>query len=75
MTEPSAPVGGTSRFPQTPSTGPLSGQAAAPPTYEPVGFTPELAAKNVRLGVALFVLALLIAGAAVAISFIYLHFD
>jgi len=44
-------------------------------TYEPVGFSPELAAKNVRLGVALFVLALLIAGAAVAISFIYLHFD
>jgi hypothetical protein len=49
----------------------------APPrtTYEPVEPTPEIAAKNVRLGVALFVLALLIAGAAVAISFIYLHFD
>jgi hypothetical protein len=49
----------------------------APPrtTYEPVGFSPELSAKNVRLGVALFVLALLIAGAAVGISFIYLHFD
>jgi hypothetical protein len=44
-------------------------------TYEPVGFSPELAAKNVRLGLALFVLALLIAGAAVGISFIYLHFD
>jgi hypothetical protein len=49
----------------------------APPrmTYEPVGPTPELAARNVRLGIALFVLALLIAGAAVAISFIYLHYD
>jgi hypothetical protein len=49
----------------------------APPraTYEPVGPSPELAAKNVRLGIALFVLALLIAGAAVAISFIYLEFD
>jgi hypothetical protein len=49
----------------------------APPrtTYEPVGFSPELSAKNIRLGIALFVLALLIAGAAVGISFIYLHFD
>jgi hypothetical protein len=49
----------------------------APPrtTYEPVGQNPELAAKNVRLGIALFVLAVLIAGAAVAISFIYLEFD
>ena len=44
-------------------------------TYEPVGASPELAAKNVRLGIALFVLALLIAGAAVAITFIYLEFD
>jgi hypothetical protein len=49
----------------------------APPrtTYEPVGPSPELSAKNVRLGIALFVLALLIAGAAVGISFIYLHYD
>jgi hypothetical protein len=44
-------------------------------TYEPVEATPELAAKNVRLGIALFALALLIAGAAVTISFIYLQFD
>jgi hypothetical protein len=44
-------------------------------TYEPVGPSPELAAKNVRLGLALFALALLIAGAAVLISFIYLHYD
>jgi hypothetical protein len=43
-------------------------------TGEPVGASPELAAKNVRLGIALFVFALLIAGAAVAISFIYIHY-
>jgi hypothetical protein len=50
---------------------------AAPPrtTSAPVGPSPELAAKNVRLGVALFVLALLIAGAAVLISFVYLHYS
>ena len=49
----------------------------APPrtTYQPVGPSPELSAKNVRLGIALFVLALLIAGAAVVISYIYLAFD
>ena len=44
-------------------------------TYQPVGPSPELSAKNVRLGIALFVLALLIAGAAVVISYIYLAFD
>jgi hypothetical protein len=43
-------------------------------TNEPVGPSPELSAKNVRLGIALLVLSLLIAGAAVAISFIYLHY-
>jgi hypothetical protein len=43
-------------------------------TNEPVGPSPELAAKNVRLGIGLFVLSLLIAGAAVAISFVYLHY-
>jgi hypothetical protein len=50
---------------------------AAPPraTYDPVGPSPELSAKNVRLGIALFALAVLIAGAAVIISFVYLHFD
>jgi hypothetical protein len=44
-------------------------------TYLPVEVTPEIARKNVRLGVALFVLALLIAAGAVAVSFIYLHYD
>jgi hypothetical protein len=49
----------------------------APPraTHEPVGPSRELSARNVRMGIALFVLALLIAGAAVVISFLYLHFD
>jgi hypothetical protein len=44
-------------------------------TNAPVEVTPELAHKNVRLGWALFVIALLIAAGAVGVSFIYLHFD
>jgi hypothetical protein len=44
-------------------------------THTPVEPTPELARKNMVLGIALFALALLIAGGAVAVSFIYLHFD
>jgi hypothetical protein len=44
-------------------------------TYAPVEATPELARRNIRLGIALFVLALLIAGGAVAVAFIYLHYD
>ena len=44
-------------------------------TNEPVEVTPELAHKNVVMGWALFVIALLIAGGAVGVSFIYLHFD
>ena len=44
-------------------------------TYLPVEATPELARKNVRLGIALFVLAMLIAAGAVAVSLIYLHYD
>ena len=49
----------------------------APPrtTHPPVEPTPEVARKNMVLGIALFALALLIAGGAVAVSFIYLHFD
>ncbi|HXY84918.1 MAG TPA: hypothetical protein VEH52_05495 [Gaiellaceae bacterium] len=44
-------------------------------TYPPVEPTPKIARKNVILGIALFVIALLIAGGAVAASFVYLHFD
>jgi hypothetical protein len=44
-------------------------------TYAPVDVTPELARKNVRLGIALFVLAVLIAAGAVVVSLIYLHYD
>ena len=44
-------------------------------TYPPVETTPEIARKNVTLGLALFALALLIAGGAVAVSFIYLHYS
>jgi len=44
-------------------------------TYLPVEATPELARKNLRLGIALFVLAMLIAAGAVAVSLIYLHYD
>ena len=43
--------------------------------YEPVGPTGELARKNILLGVVLFAIALLIAGGAVLVSLIYLHFD
>ena len=44
-------------------------------TTEPVEPSPELARKNILLGWALFAIALLIAGGAVAVSFLYLHFD
>ena len=44
-------------------------------TYLPVEVTPEIARKNMTLGIGLFLLALLIAGGAVAVSFIYLHFS
>ena len=44
-------------------------------TTEPVEPSPELARKNIILGWALFAIALLIAGGAVAVSFLYLHFD
>ena len=44
-------------------------------TNEPVEATPEVARKNVLLGLALAAIALLVAGGAVAVSFIYLHFD
>ena len=49
----------------------------APPrtTSEPVEPTPELARKNVVLGLALLGIALLIAAGAVVVSLIYLHYD
>jgi hypothetical protein len=43
--------------------------------YEPVGPTPEIARKNVRLGIVLFAIALLVAVGAVVVSLIYLQFD
>ncbi len=48
---------------------------AQPRTFPPVEATPEVARKNIRLGIGLFVLSLLIGGGAVAVSFIYLHFS
>ena len=44
-------------------------------TTEPVEPTPELARKNVVLGLALLGIALLIAAGAVVVSLIYLHYD
>ena len=44
-------------------------------TNEPVEATPEVARKNVLLGLALAAIALLVAAGAVVVSFIYLHFD
>jgi hypothetical protein len=44
-------------------------------TNPPVEPTPELTRRNIVLGIALSLLALLIAGGAVGVSFIYLHFD
>ena len=44
-------------------------------TYLPVEVTPELARKNIRLGIALFVIAVVIAAGAVVVSLIYLHYD
>jgi hypothetical protein len=44
-------------------------------TSAPVEATPEIARKNVRLGLALFGIALLMAAGAVLVSLIYLQFD
>jgi hypothetical protein len=44
-------------------------------TSEPVEATPEVARKNVVLGLALLGIALLIAAGAVGVSLIYLQFD
>jgi hypothetical protein len=50
---------------------------AAPPrtTNEPVESTPEIARKNIVLGLALLGIALLIAAGAVVVSLIYLQYD
>jgi hypothetical protein len=42
---------------------------------EPVGPTPEIARKNVLLGLALLGIALLIAAGSVVVAFVYLHYD
>jgi hypothetical protein len=44
-------------------------------TYPPVEPGPELARKNVALGLALFGVVLLLAAGAVLVSFLYLHYD
>ncbi|MFL5944134.1 MAG: hypothetical protein ACJ74D_09305 [Gaiellaceae bacterium] len=44
-------------------------------TREPVEVTPELARKNITLGLALFGIALLMAAGAVVVSLLYLQFD
>ena len=41
----------------------------------PVDVTPEIARKNIRLGIGLFVLAVLIAAGSVVVALVYLHFD
>ena len=50
---------------------------AAPPrtTNEPVGPTPEIARKNLVLGLALLGVALLIAVGAVLVALVYLQYD
>ena len=51
-------------------------EATPPRTMtEPVGPTPEIARKNLVLGLALLGFALLIAAGSVAVALIYLHFD
>jgi hypothetical protein len=50
---------------------------ARPPRtgYDPIEPSGEVAKKNIRLAVLLFAIAVLMAGGAVLVSFIYLHFD
>ena len=51
-------------------------EAPSPRTYfEPISPEGEIARKNIRLGIALFVIALVVAAGAVVISLIYLQFD
>jgi hypothetical protein len=51
-------------------------EATPPRTMtEPVGPTPEIARKNVVLGLALLGVALLIAAGSVVVALVYLHYD
>jgi hypothetical protein len=43
--------------------------------YEPIEPAGEVAKRNIRLGLALFGIAVLMAAGAVLVSFIYLQFD
>lgn len=48
----------------------------SPRTYfEPISPQGDVARKNIRLGAALFVIALVVAAGAVVVSLIYLQFD
>jgi hypothetical protein len=48
----------------------------SPRTYfEPISPEGEVARKNIRLGIALFVIALIVAAGSVVVSLIYLQFD
>jgi hypothetical protein len=54
------------QLPETPS----------PRTYfEPISPEGDVATKNIRLGIALFVIALVVAVGAVVVSLLYLQFD
>lgn len=44
-------------------------------TSEPVGPSGDVARRNIRLAIALVTIAMLFAAGAVAVSFIYLHYD
>jgi hypothetical protein len=50
---------------------------APPPrtTNEPVESTPEIARKNVMLGLALFVVTLVVAAGTVVVALVYLQYD
>jgi hypothetical protein len=52
------------------------GEPTPPRTMtEPVGPTPEIARKNLVLGLALLGIALLIAAGSVVVALVYLHYD
>ena len=57
----------------------MSNQIPEPPSprtyFEPVSPQGDVAHKNVRLGIALFVIAVIVAAGSVVISLLYLQFD